>query len=166
MNKNEQLSRLTASRELCEQLVAAGIIPWATLWHLKSHMDEGENVAIVWEIDSLEGTDGSGEYSEDEAVPAWTKEELDVMLGPSVNLPQLPEPRFMGRLGNARFHTWFGSSSRIDCEKGADCSARVLLYALKENGIKVEDANRRFLDVFQLVENGLIDLAKHPPIKL
>lgn len=155
MNKAKQLERLTASRELCEQLVAAGVIPWATFWHLK----EDEGFVVGW-------TGTGDEYAAGESIPAWTKEELDVMLGPNVNLPQLPEPQFMGRLGNPLFHTWFGSNNRIDCEKGSDCSARVLLYALKEKGITVEEVNKRFLDVFQLVEDGLIDLATHPPIKL
>lgn len=137
---NNIISRLVCAREFSELLIASGVIPWAHMWHIW----DGEQ----WTIDAAVGGE---EYEKGVLVPAYTKEELDVMLGPDMHVPTVPHPRTMGRLQDPTTHVWFGPAVRFDFARGADCTARVLVYWIHEmKAMKAADVNRRFIDVFAL----------------
>lgn len=161
----KQLERITTSRNLCEELVKREVIPWAVLWHL---LTDGEEQDLAeWLVGSMFiPTDGGGEYKAGECIPAWTKEELDVMLGGEVKIPQLPRKTELSRFQNPNLHTGHTLSTRLDYEKGSDCSAALLIRLIDDKSLKVAEINKRFMDVFKLVENGFVNLSTFPKILL
>lgn len=156
MKPTEILSRIVCSRDFSLKLIEAGIYPWAHLWHYKTNISMEDSWNVVPKLEGYDFTPGI-------FIPAWTKEELDVMLGPDVRLPQLPQKVYVNSLQDPNAHSWFGASMRIDYEKGADCSAAVVLRGLEEKAFTPEEVNKRYSEVFKLQERGLVGPPKFVP---
>lgn len=153
---NPLFERMVVSPDFAVQLVAAGIVPVATFYYRPDKtMQPGSQ---VWELSTVRPEGGMADGLL--ILPAWTKEELDVMLAsnPNVAVPKLIDVSFFSK-ADPTFHTWAGASRRIDMPKGADCSARVLLLGIQEGGIKVKAANKKYFDTYKIIERKAADLA-------
>lgn len=133
-----KLERITASVRLCKEIVAAGIDLPAALWHYKNGVNPEH-----WYTDKA----GNVAY---ESVPAWTKEELDVMIGNDFAKPDLSQDMFAGRAHDPRKYHVFLPDKMLIVEKGADASAEFLLYLLKMNKLNPVDVVKRFKEIYKL----------------
>lgn len=135
----QNLSKITGSVENCRGLVSLGIVPIAIIWHLRA--------GDAWLTSELRT---QTEYDFETAVPAWTKAELDIMIGPEfpkpdlwtkadliVNIAQEPE----------RFPVFF-PNKLLTFQNGAQASAEVLYFLIKKNMVDVNDANERYRKIF------------------
>jgi len=150
----DPLTKITTSKDIAAKIIEFGIQPRAVLWHLKGDKD-------IWEIAPW---DPLTEYDPDSSVPAWTKEELDVLLGGDVTAPALPQSQY-ARVANppgdaAPFRIWeyhFYELTKMQrwertatmVNPGSMASGWVLLYALENNWILPADANERYGQIFQ-----------------
>lgn len=83
---------LTAKKEICEALVNMGISPSSIFWHVKEFNEDWQpgqpdEKKFYWTITKLEGEEA--EFVENEIIPAWTFEELYLMLGGDIDKPDL-----------------------------------------------------------------------------
>lgn len=143
------LSKITASREAVESLIKYGIIPQGgDLWHCNS--------AEGWELCELE----DGEYSPGFCLPAWSKEEIDVMIGGEFNM--LANVRARARIHTAELppgmnhdEYWPGyfvvyyPEKEITYSKGADAAAGMLEYLLTTGMVKPGACNMRYQAVYK-----------------
>ena len=144
MNRLEQL---TASPKTCERLVNLGVIPLAIIWHLFEEDDKGVG---QWDTCLL----NEPVYVPEFKIPAWTKAEIDAMIG-----PDFPKPDFFTR-------EQFGLSKTLDpltypvifpetmqvYQNGAEASANGLAWLIEKKHIKIEDANERYSKRFRVTK--------------
>jgi hypothetical protein len=144
------IAQITASTGDCDVLVDQGITPRAFFWHLK----EGQ----IWDVWEMEDP----VYKKNHCVPAWTKEELDVMLGGDVGHPILPE-KINTKVETVEkkvvyayeyvfwdiksMYTFKPTKTRIN--PGAHASATILKRALAEGWITADEANDRYNQFFK-----------------
>lgn len=145
------IAQITASKDICQTLVKLGITPRAFFWHLK----EGDK----WDVWELE----EPVYTEGESVPAWTKEELDIMLGGDHGVPILPETRYTkvevkDEKTVYRYQYIFYDIKKMYAwervgktfiNPGAQASATILQMALGDNWFTPEEANDRYNQFFK-----------------
>ena len=159
------ISQITASRDVCETLVKLGITSQAFFYHSKEvQKRKGESDIITWDVWEFES--GCQAYKPDEVVPAWTKQELDVMLGGDIPKPDLPELKNtkvvttgFGKDQKTVFvyeyvyytiktmMTW-GKTSIIH-NPGPYASAKILLMALQYEWTTAAAANERYNAIFK-----------------
>lgn len=145
-----RLEILTASPETCEKLVNLGIEPVSIIWHLFEENEDKEDKIILgaWDTCILNEPVYVPEYK----VPAWTKAELDVMLGPSMQKPDLFSREQIGQSKTINSETYpvFFPEKMRSFVNGAEASAVALIWLLEKNLVKVDDANFRYKKVFQI----------------
>lgn len=152
------LKQITAAPEVCQQLVDLGITPKAFFWHLLEphpEFEEDENGAIkmVWDTFQLDGP----EYERNIVVPAWTMEELNVMLGGDYEKPDLaPQQYVQVKSEPVNKRTYFEYKFGIFDLKGAKIwrsgaqgSAELLADALKRSQLKIDIVNERYSYFFK-----------------
>ncbi len=149
------ISQITASNQICDELVFLGVKPRAFFWNLKEN-----DIWDVWEVEE------QPEYKKNETVPAWTKEELDVMIGGDIVCPRLPE-QINVKVISARHNeekvtkysyeyiffepktmfSWQPSQKLFN--PGATASAYVLKKAIQQGWIDIELVNERYNQFFK-----------------
>lgn len=133
-----ELQKITCSPKQSKELRSLGIDLPGHLMHYKN----GENPSH-W-ITEIFGR-GTG-Y---EAAPAWTKEEIDVMIGPVFMKPDLPEPKFAGKAHDPNaFHVYLPDKMLI-FKSGAEASAEFLIYLLKMGKISVKGCIERYKEIYK-----------------
>lgn len=150
MNKLEQL---TASRELCDQLVDLGVEEIAIFWHDRTANRNGN--MTEWEVKML---DYPIPFHEN-CIPAWTKQELDVMIGPNFPKPDLFTDRELGLTAaenedtpykyNKEQYPIFLPDKLMVFASGADASAFVLIKLIEAGKLKPEDCIKRYNKLFK-----------------
>lgn len=151
MNK---LGQLTASLELCNELVDLGVEEIAFLWHTREAID-ADNLTD-WEVKPVQDPTPLP----DTCVPAWTKAELEAMIGPNLQKPDLftdkelaltiagekkdtpyPYKRF-------QYPVFMPDMLKV-FKNGADAAAFVLKLLIEHKHIKPEDCIKRYKQIFK-----------------
>jgi hypothetical protein len=135
MNK---LSKLTCTPEESHRLVQLGILQYAFLWHERGPEGEWDTRQMAA---PLVGTDF--------VFPAWTKAELDVMIGPRFAKPDLWTQELRPKSATHP-HTYpiRLPDRELVFRIGARASATALIYMLTESFLSPDDCNQRYKDVF------------------
>lgn len=135
------LSKIVATKEAAVKLQGLGIFHTTSnpminpaLWHVRHFGDD------TWRIKE----DGSFCLHDPcTYYPAWTKAELDVMIGPNINKPDLPNNIDLHRGDNPDlFITYY--PERTLMASGAECSAYVLRCALEAEKVNPLEAIARY----------------------
>lgn len=132
------LAKLTANPGQCKILQSLGIKAPAFLCHYKN----GSNPEH-WYVAPSEPP--AAAY---ETLPAWTKEELDAMIGPEFSKPDLWKPDKIGKEQDPEsYPVYYPDKMRI-FKKGAEASADALIFLLQNKHVRAYDANTRYSDLF------------------
>lgn len=137
--KKPGLYKLTAPVQNCVGLVSVGINPIAYIWHLRA--------GDVWLTSELRT---STVYNPQLAVPAWTKAELDVMIGSEYPKPDLWKEWELSQAiaqDPNRYPIYF-PDKLLTFQNGAQASAEVLYFLISKNMVDVTDANERYKNIF------------------
>jgi hypothetical protein len=142
-------SKLTITPSQALQLQALGIDAPAVLYHF-TDQDLLTTPAPIWEIMTQEYVlTFKNMAAPHTMVPAWTKEEVDVMIGPKFTKPDLYEPGMVGRATNPYRFPVFFPDKLVDFESGAQASAEFLIFLLKMNKINPIHAVDRYKRVYK-----------------
>lgn len=137
----KSLNFLTCSPQQSAKLLELGIYPRAFLWHILT----GPADKIEWKTQQLlKPVPGP------EQVPAWTKHELDVLVGPKYAKPDLwneAKQREQSAMDPNTFPVFFLHGCEI-FENGAQASARGLVWLLENEFVNPVEANDRYRAVF------------------
>lgn len=146
MATNTELKKIVCSREVSAKLVALGITQ-AAVFHwtdvLKEDIEFFESTEEKWEPGLVFGVE------ERKALPAWTYEELRIMIGihyPGADLP-MPRPNPMPG-EQQRFYIYLLHEAK-NWESGAEANANYLLYLLESKLLAPADANNNYLTKFK-----------------
>lgn len=134
-----KVNNIVASYEMCKKLHDLGITNQTVFHYLKN----GDN----FEADQLEGVD-------EKTIPAYTFEELVILIGHRFAIATLPQPKHEQQEKHfppalQRFDVYFPDSLK-NYDKGADGNADILLYLIEKKQITVQDANQRFKTKYRL----------------
>lgn len=148
----QNLEYLTASRLFCERLFKMGVGPHAFFYHTveDDHTmpeDKEGNPILKYEVCMLlNPKPKSGIYG---TIPAWTKQEIDVMIGPGWPKPDVIESDKIGKFGDPKVYVVYMLNRMETFKNGADASAFVLLHLLENEVISISEINNRHNDFFK-----------------
>jgi hypothetical protein len=137
------IAQLTANPGQAKILQSLGINAPAFLLHYKTS-DNPERWAVSF----------SKPVETYETLPAWTKEELDAMIGPEFSKPDLWKPEKLGKEQDPEsYPVYYPNKMRI-FKKGAEASADALIFLLQNKHVRALDANTRYVDLFLKYDNN------------
>lgn len=151
------LEQLTAKRETCDRLVNLGIHEVAFMWHFRdtdwaavnAAEESGEpldTVPTTWEVCLLE----EPQPFPDQCIPAWTKAELDVMIGHKWPKPDLFTDKEWGNSKGIREEYPVYTIDKLYIyQNGAEASAQVLALLLEAEELDPVDCMARYFKVFK-----------------
>jgi hypothetical protein len=85
---------------------------------------------------------------EDGDAPAWTKEEIDTMLGPGIIKPDFQTPKHNSKASDPLTYPVYFPNVQKTFKTGAQASACALIYLLEKGTINPEDAVERYYKIF------------------
>lgn len=134
-----KVNNIVASYEVCKRLHDLGVTN-DTVFH---YFKNGDN----YEADQLE------EYKEN-TVPAYTYEELVILIGHKFAISTLPQPKHEEQEKHyppalQMFEVYFPNSLK-NYDKGTDGNADILLYLIERKHTTVEEVNKRFKTKYRL----------------
>lgn len=135
------LNRLTCLPNQSAKLLDLGIFPACFLWQIL----QGPADNLRWRVQQL-----ASPKLGPEQVPAWTKAELDVFIGPKYAKPDLwqeDKQREKAATDPFTYPVFFLHGCEI-FENGAHASARGLIWLLENEFVTAADANERYRAVF------------------
>lgn len=95
--------------------------------------------AVEWEY--------QGEYDPfdtvSEVIPAWTYEEIAIMIGGDLPIATLPEIKEFAKDMNMNAYYIYTDEKRLDFRNGASANAKLLLHYILTGAMSVELANER-----------------------
>lgn len=141
-----QIEQLTATAEQCRRLIDAGITaPSAVFWH-------------CLEEDTIQPNDTTGEPVKrwttamylkpkisDTMVPAWTKEELDLMIGPDWLKPDIWDTKDVTGATDPLTYPIAYPDRMVVFKTGSQASADVLLTLIAKDKVNPKEASDRLL---------------------
>lgn len=143
------LEQLTANRKQCDQLIKLGITSPAFLFWLEDLAttdQDRKDGKIKYEVCPVENPEPGPD-----CVPAWTKAELDSMIGPELTKPDLFTKDQLGSLKMQKAESY--PIHYIETMKvffnGAEASADALIYLIENGHIKAADAVYRHSKIFK-----------------
>ena len=142
-----KLKMLVVSQPLAERLVALGIKRLAAFHWFKDFDFEGDletkEPKKVWQLGEVD------DYVEGETLPAWTMEELRIMIGWHFNGSDLRDhrPKPMPR-EEFQFVNYYSTSMK-SYESGAEANGEWLEYLINKGSLKVEEINERYTEKFK-----------------
>lgn len=143
---NTDLKKIVCTRETAAKLVALGISQAAVFhWHdvYAQDIEFFESTEQMWEPGLVFGVE------EQKALPAWTYEELRIMIGIHFPSADLPEPRPNPMPGEQqRFYNYFPGRA-TNHESGAEANAEYLLWLLENKFISPADVNHNYETKFK-----------------
>jgi|SRR5699024_7109125 len=119
------LKKLVIRRDISEKLTRLGI-------HRKA--------AFYWKGESI--------TTEETMTPAWTMEELRIMIGNKFLCPDLPVPRPRPNDGEEITFYLYTAQRGYEFSKGSDAAGEMLRMLIEERSVKPEDANKRYVQKF------------------
>lgn len=144
MNRLEQL---TATPQTCERLVNLGINPVAIIWHLFEEDEKAPEQPGKWDTCLL----NEPVYVPEFKIPAWTKAEIDAMIGNDFPKPDFFTKEQFGQsetLDPLHYPLVFPETMKI-YTNGAEASAIALTWLIEKKHITAEAANERYSKVFK-----------------
>ncbi len=135
-----QLTQLTATPAQCMSLLELGINAPSFLHHVG--MDKNFS---RYETKAVDLTDHCGYIP---ISPAWTKAELDVMIGPEFSKPDLMKPEMVIKEDDETTYPVYYMEKMMGFKNGAQASADALIYLLQKKAVRANDANARYTAVF------------------
>lgn len=143
-----KIKQLVISQPLAERLVALGLHR-AAAFHWCNDIDfdiDTEKEAVKkWEL----GSENVEDYPEEDCLPAWTLEELRIMIGWHYNGSDLrdhrPEPMPREEFQFVNYY----STSMKSYESGAEANGEWLEYLINKGDLKVEEINQRYKEKFK-----------------
>jgi len=133
------LNNLVASAKNCRNLQLLGI-DCDAFFHW-------ENVGTE-ETPILEVAQYSDPASNPALIPAWTKYELDYMIGNVFQKPELIKPDKAGKFGKLDVFPIYAASKVIEFENGADATAFALTWLIENEQLDPEKINERYAKFF------------------
>lgn len=136
------LYKLTCSPTQAAKLVELGIFPRAILWQ---RLDGKNAETLKWSVQQL-----IKPILSPECVPAWTKAEIDVMIGPRyAKADQWPDEKIREKSATdpSQYPVFFLDRVEI-FDNGAQASASGLIYLLQNEFITPDEASERYRAVF------------------
>lgn len=139
--------KLVISKGLAERLVALGLHRIA-VWHWYDKTEDAEASEImeegqkVWDVGRIANP-------HEELLPAWTFEELRVMLGNAYGAADFPDPRPQEvDIETVKFLANFPDKQKTYIS-GAEGTGEIIEFLLTNRQLKPEDCNKRYLMVFK-----------------
>lgn len=135
----KQLNKLVVSVESAKKLQILGIECAPFLyWELITF----ENGAQGWEV---------GHYGEpdDTLTPAWTKTEIDYMIGPGMEKPDLLHPQRYGKYSDPDTYPIYFPTKSVEFSNGAEASVTALIFLIENEVLDVATINKRYEKFFQ-----------------
>jgi hypothetical protein len=141
-----QINQLTATPHQCQKLIKLGITaPSAVFWH--AHEEDGTqpnnddgSPAMRW---------GTAMYLQpkisETMVPAWTKEELDLMIGPDWPKPDIWETKAITGATDPLTYPIAYPDKMVVFKTGSQASADALLTLLEKGKVDPVEASQRLL---------------------
>lgn len=77
-------------------------------------------------------------------VPAWTKAELDYMIGPALPKPDLLHPDKYSKYSKPDSWPLYFPGKMVEFSNGADAAACALVYLIEQEILDVETINSRY----------------------
>lgn len=142
-----KMKTLVISQPLAQRLVALGLHR-AAAFHWCNDIDfdaDPDKMVKVWDI-SNEDVEA---YEEGDCLPAWTLEELRIMIGWHFNGSDLRDhrPKPMPR-EEFQFVNYYSTSMK-SYENGAEANGEWLEYLINKGSLKVEEINERYKEKFK-----------------
>lgn len=150
------LEQLTASRNYCDGLFLLGISPVSFLWWVESEETQNERKVIEEGLTpkhiTYEVAPVINPSPGPMCLPAWTKTEIDVMIGPDFS----PKPDLFTQqqIGNSKMlkpesYPVYTMQKMQVFENGADASAFALIYLIEGGLLKASECNNRYSKLFR-----------------
>lgn len=145
------IKQLVASRSQCEKLVAQGISPVSFFWHVaeddhtQPNDDEGNPVLMHSVCMLLNPVYQAGIYG---TIPAWTKHELEVLMGSEYVKPDLYTANMVTKKTNPNSFPVYFPNKMQEFKNGAEASAEALIFLLQKKLVSVDGANARYAAIF------------------
>jgi hypothetical protein len=148
--------KLTCTREQADELQKLGILSNAFLWWVWEDVPEfiaaegkepeptGQKIR-TWNVIPL----GEAPYHEG-YLPAWTKHEIDTMIGPGWPKPDFFEPMRVSKATNPLGYPIYQASKMLSFDNGAQASAYALIEIMKMGKIDPVKASERYYAVFKI----------------
>lgn len=165
--RNKRINKMVATQQQCEALIDMGITATPVLFYHKRSGLYHASPDNYLDADFVENYEDQV-VARTESVPAYTKAELDAMIGPNLPKPDLwtdkeflnsgkniedeeVEENFKKKRAQEReSYPVFYPEKLLVYKNGAEASAEVLLFLLKNDHIKPKDANARHKKIFAL----------------
>lgn len=150
----ENLERIVASRAHCIKLMEFGINPRAFLWHTveEDHTfpnDEEGNPVLKYEVCLL--LNPEPRLTIYGTIPAWTKAEIDAMIGPGLPKADFYDPEDLSRttkeIKELMFPIYYPEKC-VEMTSGADASAEILIYFIQKGNVSPVEASERHKKLF------------------
>ncbi len=136
-----EFKKLVVSQKLSQELVELGIHRHSALnWYDTS--EDRISPDPIWEVGNL--TNPS-----ENSWPAWTMEELRIMVGNKFISPDLPEPRPRPNDGEETTFFLYTAQKMYEFKSGAEATGTMLKMLLKHKYLTAEEANKRYIDKFK-----------------
>jgi hypothetical protein len=146
--------------EQAQQLIELGIMPAAFFcFELQTGVPEGGNGEVEqWEF--------AGEYFDQEpAIPAWTKEEICIMIGGYFVKPDMPDNQEWTANRNMLHYLLHFPDSSKAYRNGAQACAAYLIFLLQHDHITAAQANERLEAFMQGIHYNPIESENFKPKK-
>lgn len=141
--KRTEVQKLICSVEIAKKLVTAGIQPISAFHYadVTDYFTDGDEASPKYTLDMIDEPDEA-------SVPAWTMEELRIMVGNKFLGGNLPEPRPKPMKGEeTTFYVYYLETCK-HYESGAEANADLLLYLLEKKLVTAEEVNKRYMTKF------------------
>lgn len=142
------LQQLTCTPQQSKELLVLGIDTKAFFWH---RLTESANPPghplhqpAKWEVAQFKSPAVS-----DKMLPAWTKEELDLMIGNNWPKPDIYPARMVSKCTDPLSYPVTFPQVMKEYKRGAEASAAVLIYLLEKEEIDPVKAVENYNKVFQ-----------------
>lgn len=139
-----EISKLVITPAQSRQLLWLGINAPAFLCHYKDGANPEHWVTAI--------VDTQAAY---ETLPAWTKEEIDAMIGPEFSKPDLWKPDEVTKSTDPESYPVYFPNKMKVYKYGAQASADALIFLLQNKHIHANDANSRYVDLFLKNANNI-----------
>lgn len=134
-----EIEKLVISQPLARKLVEAGLNNYAAFrWYKCNH--DGKEISVIQQNLPL---------VENQHLPAWTYEEIRIMIGNEHVAPDLREPRPNALKGEELTFCCYYLDRAENHKSGAEISGQFLLELIKTKKVKADDANRRYIKKFR-----------------
>ena len=141
-----QIHLLTATPEQCRRLIAAGITaPAAVFWHCLEEDTTKPNNADGSPMMHWTTAMYLTPKISDTMVPAWTKEELDLMIGPGWPKPDIWETKDITGATDPLTYPIHYPDRLVVFKTGAQASADALLTLIEKEKVDPKEASERLL---------------------